>query len=752
MKTVLLSAFAVLAAGVLPSRGEDVKYLENSRYRVGVDLERGGTLCSFVDKHDASLGELISYAEPTFRGNGYTAVIDRTTASSSTYKPTDLTLVVNNSTVTKAEDGTSLDARMYLKYALHDDYLSVLVAFSNKTDQTNLPNDHELPALYVPGTLSRFSYFSSTTSWSSSTSSKTVTSISSPPFWGNAGEDARRTFTSSKEHWAAWTDPKLDRGIGVYTPKAEKVLFGQTQDKALSYVAPLATFAVAAATRYEYRYYLTSGTIDRMRDVFASVAFGTADGGYLGSGKVRISSAAGELGISAFDPAAGKLDFQGKFVSINGSRTSEDFALVCRTDLTDASTEMLLPATLSVAKYGRADIAELQMTLDDPPPSLFVMGVAERPSSYRAQMVEKGFPGDYADIMSALHERHPKWEFEPLFVSDMTWDAVLDKEMVPSRNLVAHSTWAPSPWNTLGLANYTPYYAENAQAYDSGSFYQASRAAVAYFMDPRNFLNDTEIFMFETLAYNEASQTQEAIEKALSGSFMANACHDGGTEKFSTLILSVGRELDVSPVFLAGRLKSEQGNGTVQAQGKIGDSLWELYADADGKVGGSNVWGTKYTKDNQATADVIAKGKNYYNGYCNLFNMGASGTGLFEIRYNAWKEAYEAPAKYHGPWTSQEKALYGGSVKVKERYIDTHRHTSYLQKFSVLAEAGTSRWSQYMQNIAAPLTESRSTKEAYVASRAYEDAHVFLVPVYLNMPSAPCPDPANGNSVYSPTK
>ena len=374
------------------------------------------------------------------------------------------------------------------------------------------------------------------------------------------------------------------------------------------------------------------------------------------------------------------------------------------------------------------------------------------PSPFYAQMLAKGFPATYAERLDQLHERHSNWAFEPQLVSDVTWDEVLDHEMHPSRNLVVHSAWAPSAWRALGLANYTPYYAETAKAYDSGSFYQASRAAVAYFMDPRNFLNDTEIFMFETLAFNEASQTQAAIDKALSGCFMANTCYDGGTNKFSELILSVGRKLGVSPVFLAGRLKSEQGNGTVQSKGKVGDSLWDIHADADGKVGKSNVWGTNYTKDNAATAAVIAKGKTFYNGYYNLFNMGASGTGLFEIRYNAWKEAYEAPAKYHGPWTSQEKALYGGSCKVKERYIDTHRHTSYLQKFSVLAEAGSSRWSQYMQNIAAPLTESRSIRAAYVESGAFEDAHVFLIPVYRNIPDAPCPDPANGNSVYSATK
>ena len=748
MRRSALTALLVLVAGALLCRGE-VVCLENARYKLGVDLNRGGMLSSFVDKRgDASLNLVYGNGvQPTFRGNGYTAVVNARAATAHNLFAGGRSLAIaDESTVVNANDGQPMKASVWLQYDLHEDYVTVAVSFLDSTGQINGANDHELPALYAVPSLSTFTCCQAADGWVGAE----LSSWAKPGFWGGNSE-AYKTIASD-ERWCAWTNPTTGRGLGVYSPSAGTILMGRMTDGSCSYAAPLAHSAVKSGVTVGYVYYLAAGTVAEMRDVFAAVYFQLGEGGGLGKSGIRIDGTSGKLGVSAFEHQAGRMSFTGRFVSLNGVQDSEDFALVCRSNLVERESEFLLPVEMSVAEPGENNLAEVAMALDDPPPSLFVMGVSERPSPYREQMVAKGFPGTYADLMAALHERHPKWEFEPLFVSDMTWDAVLDKEMVPSRNLVAHSTWAPSPWNTLGLANYTPYYAENAQSYDSGSFYQASRAAVAYFMDPRNFLNDTEIFMFETLAYNEASQTQAAIEKALSGSFMANACYDGGTEKFSALILSVGRELDVSPVFLSGRLKSEQGNGTVQAQGKIGDSLWELYADADGKVGGSNVWGTKYTKDNQATADVIAKGKDYYNGYYNLFNMGASGTGLFEIRYNAWKEAAEAPAKYHGPWTSQEKALYGGSVKVKERYIDTHRHTSYLQKFSVLAEAGSSRWSQYMQNIAAPLTESRSTKEAYVASRAYEDAHVFLVPVYLNMPSAPCPDPANGNSVYSPTK
>ena len=94
----------------------------------------------------------------------------------------------------------------------------------------------------------------------------------------------------------------------------------------------------------------------------------------------------------------------------------------------------------------------------------------------------------------------------------------------------------------------------------------------------------------------------------------------------------------------------------------------------------------------------------------------------------------------------------GGAIKIKERYVDSRRHTRYLQKFSVLAEAGAFRWKQYMQNIAAPLVESRVTSRAYRTTDRLDAPHRFLIPVYRDMPSAPSPDPAGGNSVFSPTR
>jgi len=379
---------------------------------------------------------------------------------------------------------------------------------------------------------------------------------------------------------------------------------------------------------------------------------------------------------------------------------------------------------------------------------------AHKIESNRRSLLGLGFPDDYARRLSALQYDNPAWRFLPLPVADLDFEAVVRKECAPGWNLVVYANWAPDEWNALKEKNYTPYYAPDAKAYDSGTWYQASTNAISYFLDPRNFLNERDVFMFETLGYDAGSQSREAVERALQKTFMAHANYDGGDRDFATLVTEVGRKLGVSPVFLAGRLASEQGGGSVQAFGRIGEALTQYYTNETGRVGNAVIWGRRFARGSEKTAKVMARGKDAYNGYYNFFNFRAYGLGLFEIKYNAWVEATcdETRQKYLGPWNTQARAIEGGAMKIKERYVDTHRHTRYLQKFSVLPQAGAFRWKQYMQNIAAPLVEARNTFKAYAAVDMLDAPYRFLIPVYRRMPRDPSPDPANGKSVYSPSR
>ena len=370
---------------------------------------------------------------------------------------------------------------------------------------------------------------------------------------------------------------------------------------------------------------------------------------------------------------------------------------------------------------------------------------------FRRDLVGKGFPDGYAQRLAELKFDHRAWIFEPVGITDLSWDKIIEKELTPSWNLVVYADWAPDEWNALKEKNYTPYYAKDAKAYDSGSWYQASPETIAYFMDPRNWLNEREIFMFETLQFDANAQTLEAVERTLSKTFMAKRTCGGAPGTFAELLMDIGRRLQVSPVFLAGRMASEQGLGAPQSLGTIGNYLVGLSTNKSDKIGDADVWGKRFTRDGEATKKVLEKGAAAYNGYYNFFNFRAYGLGVFEIKYNAWVEATadETRAKYLGPWDTQAKAIEGGSMKIKERYIDTHRHTRYFQKFSVLPAAKDFRWKQYMQNIAAPLVEARNAAKAYAAADTLEAPYRFLIPIYVAMPRTASPDPARGKSIYS---
>jgi len=96
----------------------------------------------------------------------------------------------------------------------------------------------------------------------------------------------------------------------------------------------------------------------------------------------------------------------------------------------------------------------------------------------------------------------------------------------------------------------------------------ASRAAVEYCMDPRNFLYKERIFQFETLSYDQKSNNLDAIEKILYGTEFYNRIVEYKNslgvniitdKKYSELMLVSAIESRVSSYHLASRIKQEVG-------------------------------------------------------------------------------------------------------------------------------------------------------------------------------------------------
>ncbi|MBE6697459.1 MAG: hypothetical protein E7581_02945 [Ruminococcaceae bacterium] len=363
----------------------------------------------------------------------------------------------------------------------------------------------------------------------------------------------------------------------------------------------------------------------------------------------------------------------------------------------------------------------------------FASAAPDQDDAYTQSLIDKGFPTSYAERLTELHMLHPTWEFEPLPVTKLnaayTWEYVIGKETEnPKTNLIHKSE------------SYAPYrHATNTELYDSG-WYAASEQAVAYFMDPENFLNEKDIFMFQDLKYSEHVSVA-TVESALRGTFMAETVlYDDVT--YAAYLVEVGKALNVDPLHLAARLRQEQGaaGNSPLVKGNCGDKLWYYYENQIQTENGKQV----LAPDSGHTQEELLA----YNGLYNYFNVGAAGTGTFAIYLGAMKAAQkgtEEMAEQWGgsaAWDTPAKAIYGGAFKLTSKYVGDYQNTLYLQKFNVDPRSSRNFWGQYMQNVGAALSEARTMFNSLYAMECIDLPYHFLIPVYEGKTESP--DPAQG--------
>lgn len=78
---------------------------------------------------------------------------------------------------------------------------------------------------------------------------------------------------------------------------------------------------------------------------------------------------------------------------------------------------------------------------------------------------------------------------------------------------------------------------------DSGGWVQASEGLVKYALDPRNFLDDTYIFMFESLSYDSSVHNTDGVRNIISGTFMEDSGHDLDGYDYATLLMYAGEDV-----------------------------------------------------------------------------------------------------------------------------------------------------------------------------------------------------------------
>ena len=296
------------------------------------------------------------------------------------------------------------------------------------------------------------------------------------------------------------------------------------------------------------------------------------------------------------------------------------------------------------------------------------------------------YPG-IAEAVDKLLEQHPEWQFEVLYTGIDFYTAVQgeyehytvdDSGKRQYANLVDTNVYkgawiAPNPVVT-------------------GNWAQASYNGIAYFMDPRNFLNDMDAFQFLDLSdYYNSGATLESIQYQVNGTFLNNFAED---------VRISCEHKNVNPYYIIARL--------FQEQGKNGSPT--IYMD-----GGD--------------------GKQYFNP----FNIGA-------VNGNDVATAL-AKAKQYG-WDSMQKGIEGGISFIRQNYLDENQNTLYLNKFDVNPNSpGGFYTHQYMQNLSAAYSESHILRSAYVDTGTLDNTIKFIIPVYENMPTEPAGKPSEQGGV-----
>ena len=314
--------------------------------------------------------------------------------------------------------------------------------------------------------------------------------------------------------------------------------------------------------------------------------------------------------------------------------------------------------------------------------------VSVRAEDAEFEEVLLSFPESYREDLRAIHSEYPNWKFVAVDTG-MNWDKVVAGESQLGYSLVDGSS--RSSWKSTQYGAYD-WDTGSWRVLDSGGWVQASKEIIAYYLDPRCYLDSTYLFAFLDYSYDPEAQTLEGLERMVEGTFLAGYFYENETSYYyPDVLMEAAETYDMNPYVLAMMIINEQGAAGVGAQ--IGDG----------------------------------------NAYFNYFSIGAyAADGMNAAERGVWYASLEG--SYGRPWDTRYKALLGGAEFYVENYVNAGQNTLYYKKFNVNPNASYPYFShQYMTNI------QGCAQEAYILSYGYSEqvrseALVFEIPVFTNMP------------------
>lgn len=320
---------------------------------------------------------------------------------------------------------------------------------------------------------------------------------------------------------------------------------------------------------------------------------------------------------------------------------------------------------------------------------------------YTAKLKNLKFPDSYIPYLLEIHARHPNWNFVPEFIN-LDFNDVVNGESYTDRNLL-QGAYFDSNYLSMDLNSYDILNNKFKECPTEIGWYNPSTEAIAFYLDPRNYLNEKYIFAFENLVYNSI-HTESMVSSILSAQPFWSNVYKNHSGNVSSDLIKVCKENNVSAIHIASRIRQELGTSMTTSDPRLGGTF-------------------NYNNKN-------------YSGYYNFFNIDVWGDnkivrGMVYAMNNGWNTPYNA--------------LLGGSKFIRNEYVGVNQDTVYYEKFDVSTTNGHYTH-QYQQNLAVAVQETNTSYNTYVGFGNYLDKVItFTIPIYNNMSNYAVTSPKLGN-------
>ena len=168
----------------------------------------------------------------------------------------------------------------------------------------------------------------------------------------------------------------------------------------------------------------------------------------------------------------------------------------------------------------------------------------EAKTACEADLKAKGFPSSYWNGLCALKVKYPNWDFQPVNTG-LDYVEAVAKESKCGKNTITNKA----------VAEYID--TSCTSALDSGSAHASSKA-IAYYLNPLNFLKEETIFMFEDQYINK--NISAANYTTAAGKTFAKKTTDA-IPYMSEIVSNASNESGLSQMAISARFKKELGTG-----------------------------------------------------------------------------------------------------------------------------------------------------------------------------------------------